>query len=127
MTRVNCVPVQELTVKHLVAEYREITRLPKNLDKSLNRKGKPFDVKEIPSRYTLGKGHVKFFYNKMFWVKKRFETLVKEMLARGYNPQYTDSEIFNVDDQWMGDWEPDSTALFLNRKRIKERLNGSDA
>lgn len=31
MTRINVVPVESLSRQHLVAEYREITRLPKNL------------------------------------------------------------------------------------------------
>ena len=60
MTRINVVPVKELTNKHLVAEYREIMRLPKNLNTSLNRKGKPFNMNEIPEDYVLGSGHVKF-------------------------------------------------------------------
>jgi deoxyribonuclease (pyrimidine dimer) len=61
MTRVNVIPVQELTKQHLVAEYREIMRVPGALKKSLQRK-KPFCNSEIPENYVLGKGHVKFFY-----------------------------------------------------------------
>lgn len=61
MTRINLVDPAELSTKHLVAEYREIMRLPGNLATSLNRKGKKFDLKEIPEQYTLGTGHVKFF------------------------------------------------------------------
>ena len=85
MTRINVVPTAELTTKHLVAEYREITRLPKNLKQSLNR-AKPFSLNEIPLHYVLGTGHVKFFYNKMLFLQKRYEELVNEMLSRGYNP-----------------------------------------
>lgn len=57
MTRVNCIPVQELTVKHLVAEYREIPRLFK-----LARILKP---NEFVPLYTLGAGHCKLFYDKL--------------------------------------------------------------
>lgn len=122
MTRINVVPPSELSTKHLVAEYREITRLPGNLKTSLNRKSKPFELKEIPPEYTLGKGHVKFFFNKMQYLKKRFESLVTEMLLRGYNPTYRDSSIFVVDDErFYNDYDPTPEAIEINRARIKER------
>jgi deoxyribonuclease (pyrimidine dimer) len=122
MTRINLVPPEELTVKHLVAEYREITRLPSNLRKSLDRKTL-FKMSEIPSQYTLGQGHVKFFYDKMLFLQKRFEQLVKEMLRRGYKPSYTDSSIFiPTDKKFYNDYVPTPEALSINRERIKERL-----
>lgn len=123
MTRINLVSPKELSREHLIAEYREITRLPNNLTVSLNRKSKPFSMSEIPSEYTLGKGHVKFFYNKMEFLKKRFESLVCEMLDRGYNPIYRDSSIFCVQDPYFNDYEPTAEAIEINRKRIKERSN----
>ena len=116
------VPPTELTTKHLVAEYREITRLPKNLQKSLSRSN-PFSFKEISPVYTLGTGHVKFFYDKMYFLQKRFESLVAEMLNRGYNPTYRDSSIFqSCDAVFYGDYEPTEEALRINRERINERL-----
>ena len=121
MTRINVVPVSELSGKHLVAEYREITRLPNNLVKSLSRKTKPFELSEIPPEYVLGKGHVKFFYDKMGYLKNRFEQLVKEMLNRGYKPSYADSTIFDTDSKYMKNYEPTKEALAINRQRIKER------
>ena len=123
MTRINIIPPSELTTKHLVAEYREITRLPNNLKKSLSRI-KPFSLNEIPSQYTLGTGHVKHFYDKMFFLKKRFESLVNEMLNRGYNPNFRDSSIFeNCDKIFYNDYIPTEEAIRLNRERIAERLN----
>lgn len=122
MTRVNVVPPSELSQKMLVAEYREITRLPGNLNKSLNRKGKPFSVTEIPNKYVLGQGHVKFFYDKMKYLQLRFQELVNEMLARGYKPTYQDSTIFsNCPSEYWNDWTPSAEAIELNRQRIKER------
>jgi deoxyribonuclease (pyrimidine dimer) len=121
LTRINVVPPSQLSVKHLVAEYREITRLPGNLKKSLERKTKPFSSLEIPPEYVLGSGHVKFFYDKMFFLQKRFESLVEEMLTRGYNPKFTDSSIFKVDTRFYNDYTPTNTALELNRARIAER------
>jgi deoxyribonuclease (pyrimidine dimer) len=125
MTRINVVPVQELSRQHLVAEYREITRLPKNLSNALNRKSKPFSLSEIPSQYVLGTGHVKFFFDKMKFLESRFEQLVSEMLARGYNPTYRDSGIFkNCSPSFYNDYVPTDDALRINRARIAER-NGN--
>lgn len=121
MTRINLLHPKELSAKHLVAEYREIMRLPGNLQKSLSRKTKPFSEEEIPTEYTLGKGHVMFFYNKFKYLQNRFEQLVAEMLARGYTPTYTDSSMFIVEDKWYNDWIPAENAIELNRKRILER------
>lgn len=122
MTRINVVPVTELSREHLIAEYREITRIPGNLEKSLNRKSKPFSFDEIPSSYTLGKGHVKFFYDKMMFLEKRFDDLVVEMLSRGYTPKYLDCPRFAAcGEDFYNDYEPDSKALEINRKRIEER------
>jgi deoxyribonuclease (pyrimidine dimer) len=122
MTRINVVPVTELSTKHLVAEYREIARLPNNLRTSLNRKGKSFSFDEIPNTYTLGKGHVKFFYNKMKFLETRFEQLVTEMLRRGYNPNFRDSSIFVPDNvQFYNDYVPTEEAIKINMERIIER------
>ena len=122
MTRINVIPVEELTREHLVAEYKEIMRLPNNLKKSLNRKTKPFCTSEIPTEYKMGKGHVKFFYDKFGYLKQRFESLLAEMIRRGYNPNYLDSSIFVVDNKYMNGYTPTNEALRVNRERIKERL-----
>lgn len=117
-------PVEELCREHLVAEYREITRLPNNLVKSLNRKSKPFNPhKEIPPEYVLGKGHVKFFYDKMLFLEKRFVQLVNEMNKRGYTTNFTDSKIFaRFSVGFYNDYKPTAQALELNRERIADRL-----
>ena len=58
MTRINVgIPPEELTDKHLLAEHREIKRIPNCI-----AKGK-YNMDGIPDRFKLGKGHVKFFYN----------------------------------------------------------------
>lgn len=122
MTRINVVPPQELSQMHLVAEYREIMRLPNNLKKAMARKGKPFTLAEIPPEYVLGTGHVKFFFDKMQFLQKRFESLVSEMLSRGYNPNFTDSSIFVPENKYFyKDYSPTESAISINRKRIKER------
>lgn len=125
VTRINVIDPSKLIRQHLVAEYREITRLPGNLEKSLKRK-KPFSVDEIPQNYTLGKGHVKFFYNKMLFLQKRFEMLVKEMIYRGYSPKFTDITIFErCPDGFFRDYVPTEEAVNINNIRINERIDAS--
>lgn len=117
MTRINLVHPTELTTKHLVAEYREIMRLPNNLRKSLSRDD--FKMSEIPTTYRMGKGHVKFFYDKMLFLQVRFGMLVGEMIRRGYNPKFRDSRIFIPDDlRFYNDYMPDDDAIEINRERL---------
>lgn len=121
MTRINVVPPQELSNLHLLAEYREITRIPNNIRKSLSRKGKSFDMSEIPPEYVLGTGHVKFFYDKGLFLSSRYEKILEEMISRGFNPKFRDSSIFFVDERFYKDYTPTEKAIELNRQRIKER------
>lgn len=122
MTRINVVPVKNLSRLHLIAEYREISRLPSNLKTSLERKSKPFKLTEIPTQYTLGTGHVKFFYDKMLFLQNRFKALVDEMLARGYNPTFRDETIFIPEDKaFYNDYTPTIEAIEINKQRILER------
>ena len=121
MTRINVVPVRELTREQLIAEYREIARIPGYLKKSLKRTGKPFDLSEIPDNYTLGTGHVKFFYDKMLYLKKRHTELVEEMIRRGYKPTYTDTSIYDVGREWQGAYRPTKEAMTINRERLKQK------
>lgn len=122
MTRINVVPPSELSRQHLIAEYREITRLPGNLKASLSRKSKPFSFTEIPSQYVLGPGHVKFFFDKMQYLEQRFQNLVDEMIKRGYNPSYIDATIFReCSPEFYNNYQPTPEAIALNLARIKER------
>lgn len=65
MTRINCVPVQELSGPHLVAEYRELPRVF-----ALVRKAALRGSFSQPETYTLGKGHVLFFYTRLEYLAK---------------------------------------------------------
>jgi hypothetical protein len=65
MTRINVVPVEDLTDQHLMAEYRE---LPMVLAAARRSKIEGYEVSHA---YTLNKGHVKFFYSKKRWLTSR--------------------------------------------------------
>lgn len=123
MTRINCIPVNELHQKHLIAEYRELPRVF-SLVKSNIEKNKP--MSDIPKNYTMGTGHVKFFYNKLDYLQKRFSQLISEMLKRGYNPSFTDN-LNNLYRQqipsiYWNDWTPTNIDMNINLDRINLRL-----
>lgn len=119
MTRINCVPPAELHDKHLLAEYRELPRVFK-LAYSAYMRGE--DPATYPQEYLLGKGHVKFFYPRLWYLRKRFRLLCREMRARGFKPNYSDPvAVPPMPRSWQQDWEPTAEALALNRQRIKER------
>jgi deoxyribonuclease (pyrimidine dimer) len=125
MTRINCVPVEELTDKHLGAEYRELPRLFGQIQKAIERGEMPDDPRN-PSEYKLGKGHTRFFYNKVQWLVYRYQYLVKECIQRerAVNFPVVPRHVWDIPQLWWNNWEPTPEALELNRQRIQERLNG---
>lgn len=84
MTRVNLVPVEELTSRHAMAELRELKMVPAALRRSLRTRKWNVVKSEIPKHYTLNTGHVKFFFDKLWYLRTRYFQLVGELLKRGY-------------------------------------------
>jgi len=120
MTRINCIPANELTDKHLVAEYRELPRLAKHAKQKWERN--PGFVP--PGSYRMGKGHMDFFVDKGAWLAMRHRELTAEMKKRGFTVNYP---IYPSDfhpTEWMNDWAPTTEAQEINRQRIQERLRG---
>tara|TARA_R110000772_G_scaffold20466_5_gene56842 strand:- start:11478 stop:11843 length:366 start_codon:yes stop_codon:yes gene_type:complete len=120
MTRINCgIPPAELTDKHLLAEHREIKRIP-NMVKSGKAK-----IENIPNEFTLGKGHVKFFYDKLLYLQNRYEKIYLECVKRGFNITNF-NESFIIPDNLnhlVNDYEPTERDRLIIRERIEERLN----
>lgn len=124
MTRINCVPPEELTRQHLLAEWRELPRVFKLAEAAYARGGA---LKE-PARYTLGAGHVTFFYRRLAWCADRFYALKAEMARRGYVAGFeAPPQALIPDGGWWQSWEPDAAALALNRARIAQRLQEAAA
>jgi len=122
MTRINsAISVQRLTDEHLLAEHREIKRLPACLNRSL-QSGKPLN---IPPHFTLGKGHVTFFYDKMLFVKKRYQELHQECLKRGFTVSNFASNFDRVPQQYLNDYVPTEEERKLLENRITERFLSS--
>lgn len=79
MTRINLgVYPQELPDKLLLAEHREITRIPNAI------KSKKAKIVDIPAHFTLGTGHVKYFYNKINTLYSRYTNIYDECVRRGF-------------------------------------------
>ena len=73
MTRINVgIPPAELNGRHLIAEHREIKRIP-----NLVNRGR-YSLDNQPDTFKLGKGHVKFFYDKLLYLKRRYDSLFDE-------------------------------------------------
>ena len=117
MTRINCVPPKELTRQHLIAEYREMLRLPNNVRRWLGSK-KPA---QIPPTYRMGKGHVTFFYDKLIYLENRHREIRQEMVSRGYSINF-ELDTKNLPEHLYNDWQPTDEAIVINRQRIEERL-----
>jgi len=121
MTRINCIPVEELTDKHLRAEFYELPRVFTAIER---QEGKPSD---LPTTYRMGTGHVRFFYDKALWLAGRLNDIADEMMRRGWN---VDDDKLNavfkrIEElpSWsMNDWQPDEEAQAINRARIIARL-----
>lgn len=126
MTRINVIAPCKLTGPHLVAEYRELPRIPNAVRKHQEAGLTPADFK-IPPAYVLGTGHVTFFYDKLEYLRIRYQDLIREMRRRGYNPQFTypNDLFFGLDEHWMNYYIPPQAALDLNQSRITERLMAS--
>lgn len=120
MTRINVVPPAELCDQHLLAEHRELTRIPNHLAK---QGGYIASMGLQMTDYCLGTGHVRFFYNKMAFLRKRHLALMTELKARGFKAESRwPAHMPYYPDFWK-DYEPTEYALRINRERIAERLS----
>ena len=118
MTRINTgISPHLLTNKHLIAEHREIKRIPNNV-----AKGK-CNLNNIPSEFTLGKGHVCFFYDKLLYLKNRYEQLYQECINRGFNVQYYGDAWNGIPVQLMNDYIATEKDVEIIQQRIYEKLN----
>ena len=121
MTRINIVPVEELTDQHLMAEYREIFMIGSALQKSLS--SHKWDKKRIPKELTLGTGHVMFFYDKGKYLYNRYEQIKEELTKRNFKLDKT--RLFKVTQfptEYYNDWKPSDRDYAILRKRIEERI-----
>lgn len=109
----------------MFSEWREIRHIPKSLARSLKTQSVEKILKKIPKEFCLNTGHVTFFYDKGEYLRRRYEQLTEELIAREYNIN-RDAK-FDPDDvmyspDWNGDYKPDERALAIIRERIAEKI-----
>ena len=118
MTRINAdIPPCELVGKHLLAEHREIKRIPNTIASGKAR------LENIPTTFSLGKGHVKFFYDKQTFLLRRYKQLYKECIKRGYNVTDYTNAWDNVPKHLFNDYQFTDQENQLVRDRIALRLS----
>lgn len=110
MTRINVIPANKLHDTHLLAETREIVRIPNQL---LSARLKP----EYVPTYRLGPGHVKFFTTRLSWLLTRYNEIYNECIVRGFKPQWYWPDGLEC----IGDYTPTQEAIHENTQRIIER------
>ena len=80
MTRINVgVDPQELPRQLLLAEHREIKRIPNMI------KANRVSWENLPPSFRLGTGHVKFFYERCEYLQVRYHALRDECFRRGFD------------------------------------------
>lgn len=65
---------------------------------------------------------MRFFFNKLAFLKQRYDALHAECKARGFNVQYIWNENLPDDPTLWQDYQATEQALQLNRQRIRERM-----
>lgn len=118
MTRINVgyCPAK-LTDKMLIAEHREIKRIPNAV---LSGKAR---IENIPEQFTLGTGHVKFFYNKLGYLLSRYRSLYHECKRRGFNVTDFSSAWCNAPADLCVKYKPSKRDKRLIVNRINSKLN----
>lgn len=121
MTRINsAIQVKLLTDEHLLAEHREIKRLPAYFVKALTSGA----LHRVPNTFCLGTGHVTFFLNKQKFIFDRYIQLYNECILRGfdvtdYSSNWLELKHTMEDNKCWNDY----TATQLEKKLLIERIS----
>jgi deoxyribonuclease (pyrimidine dimer) len=115
MVRVNLIHPKKLADQHLIAEYNEILMLLAYVKKYPKEDN-------IPENYVLGKGHIKFFKNKLLYLKERHEKLKNEMKNRDFATNKT----INLNEfplNLINSWKSSKKDEIIIVSRIIEKIN----
>ncbi len=121
MVRINLINPKYLSDQHLVAEYDEMLMLVSYVQRYPKIKFIK-GVSEIPKNYTLNKGHMKFFKDKLLYLKNRHELLKDEMRKRKFETNKTINLKF-YPKELCNDWKPNSKDYCVILERITWKLN----
>ena len=121
MTRINVIPAKLLLDQHLLAEKKEINQLAGQLTKSLRSINWTYST--LPNEFTLGTGHVKFWYLRGGFIRQRYKEVYDECVDRKFNVKD------NFNDVWLNkpsifnrNYSPTDSAIALIKSRISDRV-----
>ena len=116
MTRINVsIDPRELPVKLLLAEHREMKRIPNCI------KSGRFNLDKIPEKFCLGPGHVSFFYNKLGYLQERYRKVFQECVRRKYSIQDYSENFVGIPEYFMGSYQETSRDRELLLERFREK------
>lgn len=119
MTRISVgVRAIELCDAHLIKERVELVRIPNAV-----RTGKAV-IKDIPKTFTLGTGHVKFFYDKMGYLHQRYSELTAECIVRGFNITDFSDSFEDIPLKLWNNYNETAQDRRIVVERVNERLSG---
>jgi len=105
-----------LSDQHLIAESVEITMITGGLRKN------GYQIKsEIPEVFNIGKGHINFFKNKLYYLNRRLLAVNKELGNRNIRHS-TKIDLGEFPSELKGDWKPTLESSNIIRERIADRL-----
>lgn len=74
----------------------------------------------------MGTGHVRFFYDKLLFLQKRHQALVKEAQKRGFNLSKTEKiSLQGFPKVYCQDFYPSEADLAISQQRIQEKLKAN--
>lgn len=115
MTRINLTPVSDLYDQHLLAEHREIKRIP-----SVIKKWK-YNLEWQPTSYTMWTWHVKFFYDKLEFLKNRYIELYRECNSRWFKVENYIDNWDDIDLKLCNDYIPTKEDIKVSQQRLNEK------
>lgn len=116
MTRINVgISPKELSNQLLLAEHRELKRIPNCI------KVGRFNLSNIPEKFTLGTGHVSFFYNKLKYLQNRYSKIYSECVKRNLNVQNFSDSFSGINEYFFGDYVETERDRNILLKRFEEK------
>jgi deoxyribonuclease (pyrimidine dimer) len=103
--------------QHLLAEQVELLMIPGML-----KKNSWIIRNKIPANFTLGKGHMTFWYDKLLYLHKRHVEIKKEVARRGFKVTDAELDLKNYPPELVNDWRPSYQDSNIIRERIIEKI-----
>lgn len=121
MTRINTIHVRLLADQHLIAEKKEINQLAGQFLKSF--RSPKFNYSALPKAFTLGIGHVSYFYPFGAYIRNRYNEVFEECIRRRINATNDFNDVWKDKGVlYNRNYTPTEKAIQDIKDRIKERI-----